>query len=138
MSLERYGVIDEPGRPRICLGLAQGDWFTVCTTARDRSADIKGQIFQVLAAFDGYLTEASCGKSRLLTAQIWLKRMSDFDVMTEIWNNWIDRENPPTFSCLRADMSTEEALVEIRISAARLRGEGVNQRNGSRPNVLRL
>ena len=119
MGIERYGIIDAPGRPRICLGMAQGDWFTVCTTARDRSADIKGQINQVLTAFDGYLAEADCEKSRLLTAQIWLKRMSDFAVLTEMWNDWIDRENPPTFSCLRADMSTEEALVEIRISAAR-------------------
>lgn len=119
MGLERYGVIDELDRPRICLGLARGDWFTVCTTARDRSADIRGQIKQVLLTFDGYMAEAGCDKSCLLTAQVWLKHMSDFDVMTEMWNGWIDTANPPTFSCVRADMSTAEALVEIRIGAAR-------------------
>lgn len=119
MSIERYGVIDAAGRPRICLGLTHGNWFTLCTTARDRSADIKGQIDQVLTTFDGYMAEADIDKSRLLTAQIWLKRMGDFDVLTEKWNGWIDHANPPTFSCVRADMSTESALVEIRINAAR-------------------
>ena len=119
VSIERYGVIDVPGRPRICLGMAHGNWFTLCTTARDRSANIQGQIDQILTTFDGDIAEAGVDKSRLLSAQIWLRRMRDFGVLTEKWSSWIDPANPPTFSCIRADMSTESALVEIRINAAR-------------------
>ena len=118
MGIERFGVIDEPGRPRICLGMTQGNWFVFCTTARNRTDDINGQIGQILETFDQYLIEANVEKAQLLTAQVWLKRMSDYEGLTRLWNSWIDIANPPTFSCVRADISTPEALVEIRITAA--------------------
>jgi len=117
--VERYGLIHGPGRPTICLGLAHGDWLTVCTTAPDRGADIAGQTRQILEIFDGYLAEAGSAKSLLLTVQIWLKSMRDYDAVNAVWNAWIDPENPPARSCVSANMSKPESLIEIRITAAR-------------------
>ncbi len=119
MAIERYGLIQGPGRPSICLGLAHGDWVTVCTTAPDRSADIAGQTRQVLDILEGYLVDAGGDKSDLLTAQIWLKHMTDYETVNAVWNDWIDPANPPARSCVSANMSKPESLIEIRITAAR-------------------
>ena len=51
--------------------------------------------------------------------QFWLKHMSDYDAVNAVWADWIDAENPPARSCVRADMANPNALIEIRIYAAR-------------------
>lgn len=119
MTMERFGIIHGPGRPTICLGLAHGDWVTICSTAPDRTGDFEGQTREILSLFDGYLADAGSDKSQLLTAHIWLKNMSDYDAVNEIWNSWIDPDNPPTRSCVTANMADPRSLIEIRITAAR-------------------
>ena len=42
-------------------------------TADDRSQDIRGQTAQTLEKIEKFLAEAGTDKSRLLTAQIWIK-----------------------------------------------------------------
>ncbi len=118
-SIERYGLVQGTGRPSICLGLAYREWFSVCMTAPDRSADISGQAHQVLERLEGYLVEAGTDKTQVLTAELWLKRTADYDAMNAVWDSWINFEHPPARVCVRADMARPESLVEIRITAAR-------------------
>jgi enamine deaminase RidA (YjgF/YER057c/UK114 family) len=99
--------------------LAQGDWLTICSTAPDRSAGIAGQTQQILSIIERYLAEAGSDKSKLLTAQIWLKKMTDYDTVNTVWNGWVDHDNAPTRSCVSANMSKPESLIEIKITAAR-------------------
>ena len=66
-----------------------------------------------------YLAEGGSDKSRLLTAQVWLKDMGDYNAFNSVWNKWIDRANPPTRSCISAKMANPESLIEICITAAR-------------------
>ena len=117
--MERYGIIGGAGRPSICLGLGNGDWLTICTLASDLTEGIEGQTRQIFSVFDGYLAEGGSDKSRLLTAQVWLKDMGDYDAFNSVWNEWIDRAHPPTRSCISAKMANLESLIEIRITAAR-------------------
>ncbi len=118
-KIDRYGYVAGPGRPTMNLGIAYGDWISICTTAKNRPATAEDQTRQIFAAFDGYLAEAGSDKSKLLTAQVWLRDMADYDAMNAAWNNWIDPANPPTRSCMRADMGRPDTLVEIRITAIR-------------------
>ena len=118
-KIDRYGHVEGPGRPTMNLGIAYGDWISICTTAKNRPADAEDQTRQIFAAFDGYLAEAGTDKSKLLTAQVWLRDMADYDAMNTAWNDWIDPANPPTRSCMRADMGRPDSLVEIRITAVR-------------------
>ncbi len=118
-NIDRYGPVKGPGRPTMSLGIAHGDWISICTTARNRPANAEDQTRQIFAAFDGYLAEAGTDKSKLLTAQVWLRDMADYDAMNAAWNDWIDPANPPTRSCMRADMARPDTLVEIRITAVR-------------------
>ena len=119
MDPERYGIIGGSGRPSICLGMAYGDWVSSCTLATDLSQGIGGQTRQIFEVFDEHLAIAGTDRSKILFAQIWLKRMSDYNGLNAAWNAWIDPDHPPARSCIRADMANPNHLIEIRITAAR-------------------
>lgn len=114
--IERYGLVSSP---TMCLALSYEDWFTVCTLASDGSADVAGQTAQVLATFDTYLAEAGVDKSNILTMDIWLKRIADEVVVRDVLRSWFAPAAGPAGSCVRADMSRDDKLVEIRITARR-------------------
>lgn len=88
-------------------------------TAEDRTQDIQGQTRQVLAKIDRFLAQAGTDKSRLLTAQIWLKDIArDFAGMNEVWDAWTAPDCPPARATAQAEMAKPEILVEIIVSAA--------------------
>jgi len=117
--IERFGMVRGEGRPTMCLALAYGDWFTVCTLASDRSEDISGQTRQILRDFDRFLAEAGTDKSKILTMDIWLKHVSDIDAVNDVLMAWLAPGQLPAGSCVRADMARSEMLIEIRITASR-------------------
>jgi enamine deaminase RidA (YjgF/YER057c/UK114 family) len=118
-SIERYNVIHAPGRPSMCIGLAYQDWVTVCMIAPDCTQDVAGQTQQILDAFDGYLASAGADRTRLLTAEIWLKHIDDMTVVRPLWSAWVGFDHLPAGSYVRADMARPEMLIEIRITASR-------------------
>jgi enamine deaminase RidA (YjgF/YER057c/UK114 family) len=61
---------------------------------------------------------AGTDKSRLLTAQVWLADMSLFEAHNAVWNEWVDRANPPARVCVRAELWRPQMLVEIMVTAA--------------------
>ena len=72
-----------------------------------------------LAEADRLLAEAGTDKSRLLTADIWLKdAQSGYGKMNAIWADWIDPNNKPTRTCVQADLASPGLLVEIQLTAA--------------------
>ena len=88
-------------------------------TADDRTQDIRGQTQQTLAKIDRFLAEAGTEKSRLLTAQIWIKDIqSDFAGMNEIWDNWTASGSAPTRATAQCVMGAPDVLVEIIVTAA--------------------
>jgi enamine deaminase RidA (YjgF/YER057c/UK114 family) len=84
----------------------------------DSDGDITQQTQETLAKIDDLLERAGTNKSRLLTAQIWLRDMADFADMNKIWDAWIDPENPPTRCCGQVLMADPDMRVEIVVSAA--------------------
>ena len=86
-----------------------GTVYVAGITPEDRSQDIRGQTRQVLAKIDRLLAEAGTDKSRLLTAQIWVKDIkNDFAGMNEIWDAWTapgaapdTRDRPVRDGCAR-------------------------------------
>lgn len=58
--------------------------------------DIVGQTKNVLKQVDSLLEQAGTDKSKLLTANIWLKSAEeDFATVNSLWNEWIDKDNKP-------------------------------------------
>lgn len=88
-------------------------------TADDKGQDIRGQTRETLAKIDKYLAAAGTDKSRLLTAQIWIKDIkNDFAGMNEIWDAWTATDATPTRATAQCDMAKSGTLVEIVVTAA--------------------
>jgi enamine deaminase RidA (YjgF/YER057c/UK114 family) len=87
--------------------------------ADDRSQDIRGQTKQTLAKIDKVLADAGSDKSRLLSAQIWIKDISgDFAGMNEVWDAWIGPDAAPARATAQCEMGAPDVLVEIIVTAA--------------------
>ena len=88
-------------------------------TADDRSQDIRGQTVQTLAKIEKFLADAGTDKSRLLTAQIWIKDLArDFAGMNEIRDAWTASAAAPTRATAQFEMGAPDVLVEIIVTAA--------------------
>lgn len=88
-------------------------------TSDDKGLDIRGQTRETLAKIDKYLAEAGADKSRLLTAQIWLKDIyNDFEGMNEVWDEWTSPASSPTRATVQGHMAKPGTLIEIVVSAA--------------------
>jgi enamine deaminase RidA (YjgF/YER057c/UK114 family) len=88
-------------------------------TADDRKQNIRGQTQQTLAKIEKFLAEAGTDKSRLLTAQIWIKDLKrDFAGMNEVWDAWTAPGAAPTRATAQCEMGAPDILVEIIVTAA--------------------
>jgi enamine deaminase RidA (YjgF/YER057c/UK114 family) len=88
-------------------------------TAVDRTGDIRAQTRDVLARIDARLAQAGTDKSRLLTAQIWIKDIKgDFAGMNEVWDAWTAPGNAPTRATAECNLASSDVLVEIIVTAA--------------------
>lgn len=87
-------------------------------TADDRHGDIASQTEQTLAKADDLLAELGISRSSLLSATIWLSDMVDFAGMNGVWENWIDRDNPPARATVESKMAASDVKVEIQFVAA--------------------
>jgi enamine deaminase RidA (YjgF/YER057c/UK114 family) len=88
-------------------------------TADDLSKDIKGQTAEVLAKIDAALEANGTDKTRLLTATIWVKHISDRAAMNELWTPWLPEGAAPARACVEANMADPRHLVEIMVTACR-------------------
>jgi len=86
--------------------------------AEDAEQDITGQTEQVLAAIDALLAEAGTDKSRLLTAQIFIKDLADFAAMNAVWERWVVPGATPTRATVQAELARPGWKVEIVVTAA--------------------
>lgn len=114
MSITRHDV-----GPLMSQAVVNGNTvYLAGMVADDGSAGIKGQTRQILEKIDKRLAEVGSGKSKLLSANIWLIDIGDRDVMNEAWVDWIDKENPPARACVEAKLARADLLVEIMVVAA--------------------
>ena len=93
--------------------------FLAGLTADDLSKDIKGQTAEVIAKIDAALEANGTDKTRMLSAQIWLKDIRDRGAMNELWTAWLPAGGAPARACVEANMADPRHLVEIMITACR-------------------
>ena len=89
-------------------------------TAPNAQENVAGQTRQCVAALERSLEEAGSGKTRILSAQIFLVDMATKPEMDEVWNAWIG-PNPdhwPQRACVGAALA-DGCLVEIILLAAK-------------------
>lgn len=88
-------------------------------TARDTAGDIRAQTRDVLEQIDALLEERGTDRTRLLSAQIWLKHITDRDAMNEIWTAWVPPGLAPARACVEAKLAAPDMLVEIMVVACK-------------------
>lgn len=81
-------------------------------------ATVAEQTASVLAEIDRLLALAGTDKSRLLTAQIWLRDIKDFGAMNPVWEAWLPQGCAPARWTGESRLATPDYLVEIIVTAA--------------------
>jgi enamine deaminase RidA (YjgF/YER057c/UK114 family) len=85
----------------------------------DQDVDTATQTRQILAKIDTLLAECGSDKSKLLWAQLWVTDMRNFAAMNEVWDAWIDADNPPVRAGLCSALAAPDWKVEIMVMAAK-------------------
>ena len=104
--------------PLISLVVVHNGVVSTCGVTTEPTGDVKVQTKKVLATIDGLLEKAGTDKSKLLTAQVWLANWRDFEDHNSVWNEWVDRQNPPVRACVQTPLWRPNILVEIMVTAA--------------------
>jgi enamine deaminase RidA (YjgF/YER057c/UK114 family) len=116
MAIER---IDKS--PRMSQAAIVGNLvFTAGLVAEaDAGRDVGTQTREILDAIDALLARAGTNKSRIVSVNIWLASIIDFDAMNAVYDAWVDKANPPVRACVEARLAGSEFAVEIAAIAER-------------------
>ena len=81
-------------------------------------SDISQQTREVLEKIENLLVSVGSNKSKILSAQIWLADVREFEDMNVVWEAWIDPENPPARATTGPALGHQLVRVEIAVIAA--------------------
>lgn len=96
-----------------------GNVYLAGVVAKNLDKDIKGQTKEILDEIDRLLAKSGSGKSKVLTATIWVTDIRNRAPMNEVWTAWVDAKNLPARACVEAKLADPRALVEIMVVAAK-------------------
>ena len=114
MDITRYGA-----GARMSQAVVHGDTvYLAGQVADDTSEGVAGQTAQILAKIDARLKEAGSDKSKLLSANLWISDMRQFNEMNKVWDAWISPGNAPCRACVEATLAAPQYQVEIMVTAA--------------------
>ncbi len=86
--------------------------------AKDSTKGIKEQTITTLEKVDELLESVGSNRDKILSATIYIKDMSMFQEMNDVWDNWVNEGFAPARACVEARMAREELLVEVSVVAA--------------------
>jgi enamine deaminase RidA (YjgF/YER057c/UK114 family) len=113
MSIARHS----PG-PRMSQAVVHGNTVYLAGQVSGDADTMKGQTEQVLRKIDGLLASVGSGKSKLLSATIYITDMRLFNDMNAVWDAWVDPQNTPARATVQAPLANPKFLVEISVVAA--------------------
>lgn len=84
----------------------------------DPGADARDQTADVLRQIDALLGEAGTDKTRMLSMQVVLADLADYDAMNQAWDAWLDPAHKPARITIQAGLADPAWRVEITGIAA--------------------
>ena len=114
MSIERIDV-----GPRMSEAVIHGNTIYLSGQIGAPGESVTAQTKAVVAEIDALLVKAGSSKRHLLTAQIWLADINDFEEMNAVWDAWVADVQPPTRATGEAKLASPDYKVEIIITAAK-------------------
>jgi enamine deaminase RidA (YjgF/YER057c/UK114 family) len=91
--------------------------FTVAVSPEPAPPGVYEQMQRALKRIDESLALAGTGKSRILSAIVYIADLARKEEMNKAWDEWVDRANPPMRACLGVELEHPH-LVEIVVTAA--------------------
>ncbi|MBJ7223529.1 MULTISPECIES: RidA family protein [unclassified Brenneria] len=88
------------------------------TASGTTASSIEEQTQEVLRRIDAYLAEAGTGKEGILSATIYLREISDFGAMNQIWERWVPAGHAPARCTVQAQLASPQLRIEISVTAA--------------------
>jgi enamine deaminase RidA (YjgF/YER057c/UK114 family) len=108
----------DPG-PRLSEATVFGDrMYLSGMIPEDTSADITGQVKQALGEIDALLTKGGSDRTKILSAVIWLRDISDFAAMNAVWDAWVVPGQTPARATIQARLNDPNMKIEIMVVAA--------------------
>jgi enamine deaminase RidA (YjgF/YER057c/UK114 family) len=87
----------------------------------DKTLDIRVQAARALEIAEEKFAEAGTNKHNILRVEIFLKDIyRDFNNFNEEWKKWIPADAKPARSCVETNMASQNTLVELVITAAKV------------------
>ncbi|MCQ8277266.1 RidA family protein [Acetobacteraceae bacterium KSS8] len=87
----------------------------------DPDGDAEAQTADILAQIDALLAEAGTDRSRILSMQVFLADLADYDAMNRAWDRWLDPAHKPARITVQAKLADPRWRVEITGQAATAR-----------------
>ncbi|WP_028857349.1 RidA family protein [Psychrilyobacter atlanticus] len=114
MEIKRYET-----KKRMSRAVVHNNTVYLCgQVAKDSTKGMKEQTITTLEKIDELLASVGTNKDKILSATIYVKDMSLFQDMNEIWDKWVNEGFTPARACVEAKMAREELLVEVSVVAA--------------------
>ena len=116
MTIQRF----ETG-PRMSQVVVHGNTVYLAGVVAGKAAgkSVTEQTQDILAIIDGHLAKAGTDKSKLLSANIWVTDMAEFNEMNAVWDGWVSPGNTPARATVQAKLAAAGYKVEIMVVAAR-------------------
>ena len=114
MTIERQDIKQRMNR----IVKHNGTIYLCGQVAADASAGIKEQTATMLDKVDALLEQAGSDREHMLSATLYIKDMSLFAQMNEVWDAWVPEGHAPARACVEAKMARPELLVEVSVIAA--------------------
>jgi enamine deaminase RidA (YjgF/YER057c/UK114 family) len=115
MEVER-----QKAHSRASLFVVHGETIYVSgLTPKNPEGNLTEQTRNVLKRIDEILLQAGSSKSKILLATIYLKNIDDCEIVDEIWDSWVDKDNLPCRVKVESRLTSPQFLIDIAIIAAR-------------------
>lgn len=114
MTIQRLHV----GKRLSEIAIHNGTVYLAGQLAEDTTQNIEGQTREALGHIDRLLAEAGTDKEHILSCQIFLADVRDFDGMNAVWDEWVPVGNTPPRATVEAKLARPEILIEITVVAA--------------------
>jgi len=92
--------------------------YTAGQVAPGARADVEEQTREILARIDALLDEAGSDRRHILTANVYLADIADFDAMNRAWDAWVTTDQMPVRTTVEARLTEPRFKVEIGVVAA--------------------
>ena len=92
--------------------------FTVAVAPDPVTPSMYEQTVKALARIDESLAMCGTGKSKILSAIVYIAERKPMSEMNRAWDEWVDSKNPPMRACIGVELEAPH-IVEIVVTAAK-------------------